>query len=356
MTVSEVVGRLPDGSPVHAHTIGGADRPQLRVLDLGATVASLHAFDPDPHGERPNLVLGHRDVGGYLRTPTPYLGATVGRFANRIAGARFELAGVVHRLAPNEGDTCLHGGPGGFHSRVWTVTDLGPDRITLELVSEDGDQGFPGELTASVTYTVTGAAVHVDLRATTTATTVVNLTNHTYWNLAGEGSGSVDGHRLTVDAAHYLPVDSQGIPLDGAEPVDGTPLDLRRGEALGACARRSHPQTEAVRGIDHCLVLDGGGLRRAARLEEPRSGRHLEVHTDQPGLQVYTGNHLDGTVLGTSGRWYRQGDGVALETQNPPDAPNRSWARSAVLDPGSEYLSRTQWRLGQDPPSVEEGP
>lgn len=343
----EVIGRLRDGAPVHAHTIGGPGRPQVRILDLGATVASLQAFDADSTGTRPNIVLGHRDLAGYATSPTPYFGATVGRYANRIAHSRFTLNGATHTLTANEGDTCLHGGPGGFHSRLWTVTHAGADSISLELVSADGDQGFPGELTATVTYTVTHLAVRVDLAATTTAPTVVNLSNHTYWNLAGEGSGSVDGHRLVVDAAQYLPIDGHSIPLAGPEPVAGTPLDLRLGSTIGASVRAVHPQTATTRGIDHCYLVDGDGMRRAARLEEPSSGRTMEVHTDQRALQVYTGNYLDGGTIGTSGRRYRQGDGVALETQDLPDAPNRDWARSPTLSPGQSYASVTEWRFSE---------
>lgn len=343
----EQVGRLVDGSPVHAHTIGGPEQPQVRVLDLGATVTSLHAFSADATGRRPNVVLGHHNVSGYAATSPTYFGATVGRFANRIARSRFTLHGLPFDVLANEKDTCLHGGPGGFHSRLWTVTSADHDRVVLELVSADGDQGFPGELTATVAYTVTDLTVRIDLSATTTAPTVVNLTNHTYWNLAGEGEGSVDGHRLTVDAEYYLPIDDSSIPLDGPQTVAGTPLDLREGPTIGASVRAVHQQTSVTRGIDHCYLVAHEGMRRAARLEEPRSGRRLEVYTDQPALQVYTGNYLDGSTLGTSGRRYRQGDGVALETQNVPDAPNRDWAPSATLEPGQVYTSTTQWRFSE---------
>lgn len=344
---SEVIGHLRDGSPVQAYTIGGAGGPRLRILDLGATVASLHAFSADSTGAQPNIVLGHRDLSGYTSTPTAYFGATVGRYANRIAHSRFTLHGVTYTLPPNERDTCLHGGPGGFHSRLWTVTHASPDSLGFELVSGDGDQGFPGELTATAMYTVDGSVVRVLLTATTTAPTVVNLTNHTYWNLAGEGSGSTDGHQLTVDAERYLPIDRHSIPLAGPERVTGTAFDLRHGISIGASVRAAHPQSAATRGIDHCYLIDKAGMRRAARLEEPRSGRCLEVYTDQPALQVYTGNYLDGSTLGTSGRRYRQGDGVALETQNLPDAPNRDWAPTPTLAPGQVYASATEWRFSE---------
>lgn len=342
---AEVAGRLGDGSPVQVHTIGGHGRPELRILDLGATIASLRAFEPDARGSRPNVVLGHPSLAGYTTNPTPYFGAVVGRYANRIAGSRFELDGVTHTVAANEGDNCLHGGPGGFHSRVWRVTDAGPDNLSLELTSPDGDQGFPGELTTTVTYRVTPSSVLVDITASTTAPTVVNLTNHTYWNLSGEGHGTVDAHLLTVDADEYLPIDEQSIPLAGPAPVAGTGLDLRSAREIGAVARLDEAQTATTRGLDHCFLGSGDGLRRVARLEDPVTGRVLEVHTDQPGLQVYTGNYLDGSIVGTSGHRYRQGDGIALETQNLPDAPNRDWAPSPVLSPGEVYASTTEWRF-----------
>jgi len=341
-------GSLPDGTAVHCHSVGGDDRPLVRVLDLGATVASLQVFEPDARGSRPDVVLGHLGLAGYTAEPTPYFGAVVGRYANRIAGSRFDLHGVTHTVTANEGGNCLHGGPGGFHSRVWTVTDAGPDSLTLQLVSPDGDQGFPGELTTTVTYRVTAASVHVDIAATTTAPTVVNVTNHTYWNLSGEGSGTVDTHLLTVDADEYLPIDAESIPLpSGPAPVAGTALDLRRATAIGAVARLDDPQTATTTGLDHCLLIRGDGLRRAARVEDPATGRVLEVHSDQPGLQVYTGNYLDGSIVGTSGRRYRQGDGIALETQRLPDAPNRSWQPSPVLEPNHTYHSSTEWRFMQ---------
>ncbi len=341
----EAWGELPDGVAVHCHTLGGEERPQLRVLDLGATVVSLRAFEPDPQGGRPNVVLGHPGLAGYTTTPTPYFGAVVGRYANRIAGSRFDLHGVTYTVAANEGDNCLHGGPGGFHTRVWTVTDAGPDSLTLRLVSPDGDQGFPGELTTTVTYRVTPSSVEIDITASTTAPTVVNVTNHAYWNLSGEGAGSVDTHLLTLDADEYLPIDEHSIPLAGPDPVAGTALDLRTAREIGAVTRLDEAQTATTHGLDHCFLVRGDGLRRAARLEHPSSGRVLEVHSDQPGLQVYTGNYLDGSIVGTSGRRYRQGDGIALETQRLPDAPNRSWLPSPVLEPDHTYHSTTQWRF-----------
>jgi aldose 1-epimerase len=348
MTLTEHFGSLPDGRPVTAHTLAAADGPQLRVLDLGATVQSLRLSD-EPSGPGASIVLGLGDPAAYLSEPHGYHGAVVGRYANRIAGSTFTLDGQSYAVTPNEGPHCLHGGVEGFDRRLWTVTGLSETDITLELVSPDGDQGFPGELTATVRYSVEPDRVGIELTARTDAPTVVSLANHAYFNLAGEGSGSIDGHLLTVDADSYLPVDGAGIPLPQAAGVAGTPLDLRAPARVGDRICEPHVQVGAVGGIDHAFTIRGAGLRRAARLEDPSSGRWLEVHTDQPALQVYTGNFLDGGVIGATGRRYRQGDGIALETQRHPDAPNRAWLPSPVLRPGETYRSFTQWRLGQGP-------
>ncbi len=341
-------GELPDGRPVTAYPLVGDDGTQLTVLDLGATVQRLRAFADGPGGAGGvDVVLGFPDLAGYLADPAPYFGAVVGRYANRLAGSSFVLDGQTHHVTSNEGATCLHGGPGGFHRQLWEVTAYADAAITLELVSPDGDQGFPGRLVATATYTVGPGLVTIDLAATTDAPTVVNLTNHAYFNLAGEGIGSVDGHLLTVDADAYLPIDDESIPVGHAADVQGTPFDLTLPVLVGDRARDPHEQIGAVGGIDHAFQLRGEGLRRAARLEDPASGRVLEVHTDQPALQVYTGNSLDGSIVGRGGSRYRQGDGIALETQRHPDAPNQPWLPSAVLRPGETYRSVTQWRLGR---------
>lgn len=346
MTEPQPFGTLADGSPVTKYTIAADGGAELRVLDLGATVQSLRGFELGAEGGRgPNVVLGFPDANEYLARPCGYHGAIVGRYANRIADGRFALDGVDHVVAPNEGPHCLHGGPGGFHSRLWEVTSLQDSSLTFELVSPDGDQGFPGRLTTSVTYTVTPDGVGIEISAHADASTVVNLTNHSYFNLAGEGAGSVDGHFLSVEADSYLPVDSDLIPLGELAGVPGTPFDLTRPTLIGRAVRDPHEQVTLAHGIDHCFVLREQGMRRAARLLHPESGRLLEVFTDQPALQVYTGNFLDGSRVGTSGRNYRQGDGVALETQGFPDAPNRPSFPTSVLRPGSTYNSYTSWRL-----------
>ena len=343
-------GVLPDGRSVTAYRLGHPGALQLTVLDLGAIIHRLEL--PGPGGEPINVALGLPSVPDYLDSDA-YFGAVVGRSANRIADSRFTLDGTSYQLAANEGRTCLHGGLDGFHTRRWEVlasprADVG-ERLALRLVSPDGDQGFPGRLEVIATYQVAGPVLTLDLQAVTDAPTVVNLTNHVYLNLAGEGRGSVDEHRLVVDADEYLPVDEHGIPLGSLAPVAGTPFDLREPRPVGAAARGDHEQVGLVGGIDHSFQLRGpaagGGLRRAAALSDPASGRGLELWTDQAALQVYTGNALSGDVVGTSGRRYRQGDGIALETQVHPDAMNHPRLTSPVLRPGQRYAARTQWRF-----------
>lgn len=330
-------------------TLGQAPGIVLEVLDLGATTHALWVTGGD--GVRRNVLLGHATAQERLDS-THYVGATVGRYANRIRAGRFTLDGTTHQVSAQDRGNSLHGGAEGFDRRAWEVVDATEDAATLRLVSPDGDQGFPGEVTAEVTYTVTADSVRIELSATTDAPTPVNLTNHAYLDLAGEGSGQALDQLLQVPAATFLAVDATGIPLEGP-PVDvtGTPLDLREPTVLADAARTDHPQVRVVQGIDHCYVVNGGGLRRVATLESPSTGTRLELHSDQPGLQVYTGNVLDGTLRGTSGRLYRQGDGVALEPQLLPDTPNRPDFGDAVLRPGATYRCTIEWRLGVSSPA-----
>ncbi|MEX5237472.1 aldose epimerase family protein [Kocuria arenosa] len=337
-------GTLPGGGEVTVHTLTAPGGPVLRVLDLGATVQALHLPDP-AGGPGTNVVLGQPDAAACAAPPEAFLGAVVGRYANRIAGARFPLDGELVQLVANEGGNTLHGGPDGFHRRLWRTVFAGRDRLVLELVSPAGDQGFPGELTVRATYTVNGPTVALDLEARTDAPTVVNLAGHLYLNLAGEGSGTVEDHLLTVAADHYLPVGRDGLPTGGLAPVAGTPLDLTTPARLGERMRSEHPHVAAVGGIDHSFHLRGTGLRAAARLEHSAGGRSVELWTDQPALQVYTGNALDGAITGPGGRGYPRGAGLALEPQRHPDSPNRPELSDPVLRPGETYRSRTEWRF-----------
>ncbi|WP_392544067.1 aldose epimerase family protein [Oryzobacter telluris] len=341
MTSPRPVGTLPDGRTVLGHVLT-APGIRLEVLDLGATVRSLRLSEDEGPGTE--VVLGHPDVTDHVRAPLEFQGAVVGRWANRIAGARLVLDGTVHELAANEGTTCLHGGPDGFQLRTWRFAEATEDTATLELVSPDGDAGFPGRLVARATYRVAPGEVTIQLTATTDAPTVVSLTNHAYLNLAG--GGTVADHVLTVEADHWLPVDGAGIPM-GVEPVDGTPFDLRRPTRVGDALAATHPQVVAAGGLDHALATNGTGLRRVARLEHPPTGRALDVLTDQPSLQVYTGNALDGTRRGHGGATHPRHGGIALETQRPPDAPNQPDLGPSVLRPGEEYRSTTVWRFGR---------
>jgi aldose 1-epimerase len=322
---------------------------EVGVIAYGARIVSVRT--PDKDGQWGEVALGLADVDAYRRD-TAYLGACVGRYANRIAGARFTLDGVEHRIPPNEGGNALHGGPGGFESAEW-LTD-GPDgtAVTLRHTSPDGDNGFPGTLAAAVTYRVDGPELRIEHSATTDAPTVVNMTNHTYWNLAG--GGSAEDHEVQLLAGHVLPVDGESLPTGPPVAVDGTPLDFRSPARIGSRIRDGHPQLVAVRGHDHTYVLDpavdtapdADGLRAAARVVEPHSGRTLALRTDQPSVQFYTGNMLDGTLVLGDGSTARQSDAFCLEPQGYPDAPNHPDYPSTVLRPGEEYRSRMVFTFG----------
>ena len=333
---------LPDGRAVHVLTIGSPPGPVVEVLTLGAAVHRLEV--PGADGARRNVVLGHATAADRLGS-TAYIGGTIGRYANRIARGRFPLDGREVVVGTHDRGNSLHGGPDGFDRRLWEVLDHSADALTMSLVSADGDQGFPGTVSASVRYSVDGGVVRVEMGATTDAPTVVNLTNHAYFNLAGEGSGTVDGQVLMVAADEYTPVDGTGIPLGAHAPVTGTPFDFREPAAIGPALRRDHPQLLDARGIDHNYVIRGSGLRTHATLHSPATGIHLEVRSDQPGLQVYTGNFLDGTNPSTRGGRYRQGDGIALEPQLFPDTPNRPDWPSAEVRPGDVYRAVLEWEL-----------
>lgn len=310
----------------------------LEVLSTGASVRRLTL------GAGPNLVLGHAELAGYAE-PGRYLGPVVGRVANRLDRGVVTLDGTEHRLATNEAGNTLHGGPDGFDARAWEVLDAGPAHATLGLTSPDGDQGFPGRLEARAAYTVAPGEVRLRLTARTDATTLVNLTSHLYVQLDGEGSGPVDDHVLEVDADAFLPVRPDGVPTGEVRPVEGTPFDLRSPGRLGDVLAAGDEQQRLVGGLDHTWVVRGHGMRRAVRVTGAE-GRWLEVHTDQPGVQVYTGAHFDGTLRGTGGAAYGPRAGLALETQGFPDAPHHPHFPSIVLRPGEEYTSTTVWRLG----------
>ena len=325
---------------------------------FGAALVALRV--PDAAGRPADVLAGVPDP----RTGRGFFGVTVGRFANRIAGARFDLDGAAHRLSANDGAHTLHGGAEGFDRRDWEVVDRSGTAVTLALVSPDGDQGFPGRLEARVTYGVqdNGAAdpggvgrLAITLTATADRTTPVSLTNHAFFNLDGTDDPAairaVDDHRLTIAAARYLPVDDAAIPLgQPPQPVADTPFDFRVPRPIGQGLRSGHPQLLRVRGYDHCFALDGGGLRPAAVLQAPRSGRRMTLWTDAPGLQLYTGNGLDGTVAGKAGAAYRMGDAVCLEPGAWPDSPNRPDFPACILRPGTVYRHRMALEFSALPP------
>ncbi len=311
-----------------------------QVLPFGATLQSLTI--PDRDGVLDDIVLGHDDVAGYQARRSFY-GATIGRYANRIAGGRFG----TRSIPANDGDNALHGGPDGFDRRVWTVTATTDDLVTLTLTSADGDQGFAGNLLAEVTYalrlTDEGTTLDISCSATADADTPVNLTNHSFFNLGGNlrdaaRMRSVMDHVLTIDAAHYLPVDAGAIPIGGPEPVDGTPFDFRTPWTIGARIRSGHSQLIAGKGYDHNFCLNGG-----AEVFDPVSGRVMRIVTDQPGLQFYSGNFLDGTERGKGGIAPRMGDALCLEPQFWPDSPNRADFPDATLRAGDTYRHRTRY-------------
>lgn len=344
-------GKTEDGTVVEAVTLRDSHGISARVITYGATLQSLVL--PDKSGRLDDVVLGYPDLAGYLEKPQ-YFGATVGRFANRIAGARFSLDGKVYSLAANDSPNSLHGGEKGFDKAVWTISEVtsGPvASVTLTYESPDGEEGYPGTLRASVTYALDeNRVLTTRYAATTDKPTIVNLTHHSLFNLAGvESARSVLGQRLMINADAYTPVDATLIPTGEVRSVEGTPFDFTESYEIGARIRDgSDEQIVIGRGYDHNFVLKGGVTdtpKLAARMEDPVSGRVLELFTTEPGVQVYSGNFLDGTVVGKGQRIYRQGDGLALEPQKFPDSPNHAAFPSARLDPGETYRQTSFYRF-----------
>ncbi|NEE01592.1 aldose epimerase family protein [Phytoactinopolyspora halotolerans] len=347
----EVFGTTPDGTQVDAYTLSNASGVRARILTYGGILQSLET--PDRDGVSANIVLGFDNLADYLER-NPYFGTITGRYANRIANGTFTLDGVTYRLTQNRPPLHLHGGAAGFSHRIWSArvvgdaadgaTASGDVAVELTYTSPDGEEGYPGTLEATVRYTLTAdGELRIDYHATTDAPTIVNLTNHAYFNLAGEGSGSVLGHLVRLNAEHYTPTDEQAIPTGEIAPVEGTPLDFREPMEIGTRIRDPHPQLVIAGGYDHNYVVarSGDGLELAARVTEPGSGRVLSVHTTEPGIQFYTGNQLTTPLVGTGGRQYRQGDGLCLETQHFPDSPNHRQFPSTVLRPGEVFRSST---------------
>jgi aldose 1-epimerase len=347
----DVFGTTPDGERVDRYTLSNG-RMRVRILTYGGILQTIEV--PDRRGRLGNVTLGFDNLADYVAR-SPYFGCITGRYANRIANGRFTLDGQVYQLPINNDPNSLHGGTVGFDKHVWAATEI-RDRdsvgLRLRFTSPAGDQGYPGTLRATVTYTLTRSnGIRMDYRATTDAPTVVNLTNHAYFNLAGEGTGTIDDHLLHLNARRYTPVDATLIPTGAIDPVAGTPMDFTRPTAIGARNRDgTFEQLVIGRGYDHNWVLDRRDhsytkLELAARVLDRSSGRVLTIVTTEPGIQFYGGNFLDGTLVGTSGRMYRQGDGFALETQHYPDSPNQPHFPSTELRPGQTYQSTTIYQF-----------
>jgi aldose 1-epimerase len=341
-------GKTRDGRAVEIYTLTNAHGAEMRVITYGGIITSLKV--PDRAGHFDDIVLGFDALDGYLKDP-PYFGAIVGRYGNRIARGQFTLDGKTYKLATNNGPNHLHGGVKGFDKVGWNAVpgDTADGvSVTLTRTSPDGEEGYPGNLQASVRYTLTDKnELAIDYRATTDKATPVNLTQHSYFNLAAD-SGDILGHELTIHASRYTPVDDTLIPTGELAPVQGTPFDFQQATAIGARIGADNVQLKNGRGYDHNWVLNrtGAGLQPAARLVDPKSGRTLEVTTTEPGLQFYSGNFLDGSITGKGGRVYRHRSGLCLETQHYPDSPNHPSFPSAILQPGQTYSSKTVFTFG----------
>lgn len=348
-------GKLADGTEIEAVTLTGRNGVSARVLSYGATLQSLTA--PDRQGRPADILLGYDDLASYVDHPN-FFGVTVGRYANRIAGGRFTLDGKAYELPRNDHGQSLHGGGKGFDKVAWKVESIqsGPvAKAVFTHVSPDGDAGYPGRLTVRVTYSLDDKGdLGILFEAATDKPTIVNMTNHAIFNLAGEGSpGGAMDQLLTIPAGHITPVDATLIPTGERRAVDGTAFDFRQPRRIAEGLRDGRDrQIVFGRGYDHNFVLDKGLTAQpelAARLSDPASGRVLEVLTTEPGVQLYTGNFLDGTLLGKQGHLYRMGDGVALEPQKFPDSPNHPDFPSARVDPGKPYRHAMIYRVTTAP-------
>lgn len=338
-------GKTPSGESVELYTLKNAKGVEAAISTYGGVVVSLKV--PDRTGVLGDIVLGFDDFQGYL-LPPPYFGAIVGRYGNRIAHARFTLDGIEYKLAKNDGDNSLHGGKRGFDKVLWKAKPEGGQSLELTYLSKDGEEGYPGNLSVTVVYSLTdNNELKIDYTATTDKKTVLNLTNHSYFNLAGQGEGDILNHRVTINADRYTPVDKGLIPTGELRNVEGTPFDFRQPHLIGERIGSSDEQMVLGGGYDHDFVLNrtGDGLSPAAKVTEAKSGRVLEVLTTEPGIQLYTGNFLDGTIRGKGGKIYGRRSALCLETQHYPDSPNHPSFPSTELKPGAVYRTTTVYRF-----------
>ncbi|HVW73062.1 MAG TPA: aldose epimerase family protein [Rhizomicrobium sp.] len=333
-----------NGAKVEAVTLTNGAGMSARIMTLGAVLQSVVV--PDKAGKKEDVVLGYDTAQAYLDRPN-YFGASVGRYANRIAKAKFSLDGKTYTLAANDGPNSLHGGKLGFDKRMWKIDSVGNGSVTMSYVSADGEEGFPGELKVSVTYTLSDQnELKLEYRATTSKPTVLNLTNHSYFNLSGNDARDVMGDLVTLHAEKFTPVDATLIPTGERRAVAGTPFDFRTPHKVGERIRDGRDQQIRYgRGYDHNFIVDGSGLRSAAVVSDPVSGRTLEVNITAPGIQFYTGNFLDGTFFGKGARAYRQGDAICLEPGVFPDSPNHPDFPTARLNPGQNYVNTIVYKF-----------
>jgi aldose 1-epimerase len=337
-----------DGKKTDLYRLSNKAGMEVYVTNFGAVIVAIRV--PDRDGKLGDVALGYNNVESYAADGDPYFGAVVGRYGNRIDGGKFELDGKVYQLPVNEvaNNNQLHGGPKGFSELVWTTGDVTGNSIKLSLISPDGDMGYPGRLELSVTYTLTADnSIEIVYKAVTDAATVINVTQHTYFNLKGEGEGNILGHELMLNADYFTPVDKRLIPTGEIAPVKGTPMDFTTPTAIGARINEPYDQLTYGGGYDHNWVLNKGegGLTLAATVYCPETGRFLEVLTTQPGVQFYCGNFLDGTLKGKSGKTYEHRGGLCLETQHFPDSPNHPEFPSTVLNPGDQYYQKTVFKF-----------
>jgi aldose 1-epimerase len=341
-------GKTQSGQQINLYTLRNSKGLETAITNYGGIVVSLKV--PDRSGKVADIVLGFDTLDGYLKEH-PYFGAIVGRYGNRIAKGRFVLNGTEYKLARNDGENHLHGGVKGFDKRVWQAKDVSTTslaKLELTYTSKDGEEGYPGNLSSTVTYSLTDDnELRIDYLAKTDKKTVINLTNHSYFNLAGQGEGDILGHELMVNADRITPVDKTLIPTGEFRPVAGTPFDFRKSLPIGQRINAQDQQIVFGKGYDHNFVLlkKSNVLELAARVSEPESGRVMEVLTTEPGVQFYTGNFLDGSLRGKDGKVYKQRYGFCLETQHFPDSPNQKNFPSTVLEPGQEYRSTTVYRF-----------
>jgi len=344
---SEAWGKTTDGTPISLYTLTNAKGAEARIATYGGIVVSLKV--PDKSAQMGDIVLGFDSLDGYLQQPPPpYFGALIGRYGNRIAKGKFTLNGVEYTLAKNNGENHLHGGVRGFDKRVWTAKEGAGQSLELSYLSKDGEEGYPGNLSVTVTYTLTdNNELKIDYAATTDKDTVVNLTNHSYFNLAGQGEGDILNHQVTIYADKFTPVDKGLIPTGELKNVEGTPFDFRTPKAIGERIDANDEQIKLGPGYDHNWVLNrtGNSLEPAAKVTEAKSGRVMEVLTMEPGLQFYTGNFLDGTFHGKGGKVYGRRSAFCMETQHFPDSPNKPDFPSTVLKPGARYQTTTVYRF-----------